>query len=874
MRLILILLTYFLSLSVVAQNLSQQNLNYLNMLPPEARAQVIGQLTAGDVGAAGMFGMGMGIGATMPPVASSLFDKSDNAYASTLLGSKRKFGYDFFTKTPSSYAPLIDLPIPNTYQINPGDILEIMTVGADQLKRQLRVSLNGVLQMPVIGDVQIAGLTLEQVNKKVNEIYSKTSLGTEVIISMRDLQPFQVYVLGAAKNPGAYTVNPLTTASNLLILSGGVEDYGSLRNMQIKRGDETYPYDFYEQLIFGDRSGDRMLRPGDTVFIPPAINFVEVKGKVNRPLTYEIKKSDTVRDILMFAQEALFDADMDRLVINYIDENQITNKQITVTDEFEDVTKILSMDIRGKGLETNLNPVVVGPVKQNDFIYSENIKLDDLIKKLEFADNVYPFFGVVMNDVGNFNLSPFSLTDPATYKNIEVKPNSVIRFFANEDIKIFNELLEESVDELDNIENRLLKSFFDVVSVESSLETDSLLPTKPQTSNALKREIEKRFNESFIEDSVQSRLQSQIVGEDALEDYKNQRELEQRKMADASTKLLKYEFFLTNPEIFKLVKSHAVKVEGEFTRNGLLPVFGEVAIGKIIEFIGGYTPMAEKDMVEYIDLSNDISVLSPENNYILKNPINASLTVPSISSKYVKVKVIGEVNNPGEYTLLPGTTLDELYRRSGGLKSTASEKSIFLSRASVKRAEKEALENSKKKLLDGIFFSLTNANSAQSSGSVGELVSIFNLADQTEPIGRIVGDLSPDSKTSRELILEQDDEIYVFNKPQIISVIGEVNSSSTMIFQDKKNLKYYIDSTGGYTKYANKGEVYVISSDGTARPISGNYFSTEFYKLAPGDTIVVPKKLGGISGLPLVQVITRSVSDIAFAAASLNAISD
>ena len=101
MRLILILLTYFLSLSVVAQNLSQQNLNYLNMLPPEARAQVIGQLTAGDVGGAGMFGMGMGIGATMPPVASSLFDKSDNAYASTLLGSKRKFGYDLFTKTPS-----------------------------------------------------------------------------------------------------------------------------------------------------------------------------------------------------------------------------------------------------------------------------------------------------------------------------------------------------------------------------------------------------------------------------------------------------------------------------------------------------------------------------------------------------------------------------------------------------------------------------------------------------------------------------------------------------------------------------------------------------------------------------------------------------
>ena len=94
--------------------------------------------------------------------------------------------------------------------------------------------------------------------------------------------------------------------------------------------------------------------------------------------------------------------------------------------------------------------------------------------------------------------------------------------------------------------------------------------------------------------------------------------------------------------------------------------------------------------------------------------------------------------------------------------------------------------------MDGIFYNLTNANSAQTGGSVGELVSIFNLADQTEPIGRVVGDLSPESKTAKELILEQDDEIYVFNKPQIISVIGEVNSSSTLVFQDNKDLNFYI----------------------------------------------------------------------------------
>ena len=150
-------------------------------------------------------------------------------------------------------------------------------------------------------------------------------------------------------------------------------------------------------------------------------------------------------------------------------------------------------------------------------------------------------------------------------------------------------------------------------------------------------------------------------------------------------------------------------------------------------------------------------------------------------------------------------------------------------------------------------------------------MAIFNLADQAEPIGRVVGDLSPGGNTSRELMLENNDEIYVFNRPQTISVVGEVNSSSTLFYNSRKSLKDYIEATGGFTDYADESEVYIISSDGTARLVNKGYFSS-FDSLQAGDTIVVPKKLLGISGLPLVQIITRSVSDIAFAAASLNAI--
>ena len=105
-----------------------------------------------------------------------------------------------------------------------------------QMGQTIRVNLDGTIQIPKIGNVQVSGLNIQEANEKVNSVYSEVSIGTKVILSMKELQPFQIFVLGASNNPGAYTVNPLTTVSNALILSGGVDDYGSLRNIELKEG--------------------------------------------------------------------------------------------------------------------------------------------------------------------------------------------------------------------------------------------------------------------------------------------------------------------------------------------------------------------------------------------------------------------------------------------------------------------------------------------------------------------------------------------------------------------------------------------------------------------------------------------------------------
>ena len=842
--------------------LTPENEAYLNMLPPDARTQLLSKI-----------GGPMMQNDQLPPVSSSLFDRQSSTTFNPLLGSKKKFGYDFFKKTPSSFAPLNDLPIPNTYIINTGDLVELVVLGNEQMQmgQTIRVNLDGTIQIPKIGNVQVSGLNIQEANDKVNSVYSEVSIGTKVILSMKELQPFQIFILGASNNPGAYTVNPLTTISNALILSGGVDDYGSLRNIELKRGQENYKFDLYKQLIYGDRSEDRTLRAGDTIFIPPAINFVEVSGKVNRPLTYEVTKNDKLSDVIKYAQEIKFDGDETRLIVRYLEENNISNAQMTVDDNLSDSRQILSIDVRSKSLESNLAPTLYGPIKKNNFISTEETDLGSLIEKLEFTEDLYPFFGAVVNRVGRFKIETFSLADKKTYQDILLPQNSNIYFFTNKDIDLFNEFLIETTESVGDLENELLNEYIRITNNFRAEEEVVEVPQEDSTTLALRREIEAKFNDSFVESSVQSKFDPDVVDLDAFEKYQIARVLEQQEILDASEKLLKYEFYLENPEVFKVMKSNSISLQGEFTKEGLYPVNGDINLRNLIEYIGGFTPLAETEMLEYIDLSNNVSVLSPDDSYVISNPINATLSVPSSSSKYVKVKIIGEVQNPGDYTLLPGTTLDELYERAGGLKENASSKSIVLSRRSVKQAERAALETSKKKILDGIFYGLTNSTASESTGNVGDLVAIFNLADQAEPIGRVVGDLSPGGNTSRELMLENNDEIYVFNRSQTISVIGEVNSSSTIFYNSRSSLKDYIEATGGFTDYADKGEVYIISSDGTARLVNNRYFNS-FDSLQAGDTIVVPKKLLGISGLPLVQIITRSVSDIAFAAASLNAI--
>ena len=127
-------------------------------------------------------------------------------------------------------------------------------------------------------------------------------IGTDLSLSLTELRSINVYILGEAYRPGSYTVSALSSITNILFVSGGTSEMGSLRNIQVKRnGEVVHNYDFYDLLLRGNTNSEFRLEDGDTIFIPFIENKVLVEGSFRRPFFYEFLEGETQIDAISLA---------------------------------------------------------------------------------------------------------------------------------------------------------------------------------------------------------------------------------------------------------------------------------------------------------------------------------------------------------------------------------------------------------------------------------------------------------------------------------------------------------------------------------------------------------------------------------------------
>jgi polysaccharide export outer membrane protein len=236
------------------------------------------------------------------------------------------FGLEVFRSSLTKFDPNLNGPVDANYRLGPGDQLVLILTGDVETAYTLDVTREGFVVIPQVGQIYVANLTLGQLEDllfvRLGRVYSgvrRTNATTRFSVSVAKLRSNQIFVLGEVVKPGSYQVSSAGTAVTALYAAGGPTTSGSLRGVQIKRGDRTASVlDLYDYFLRGDGSRDPRLETGDIVFVPARGPRVRVVGEVIRPGTYEVKAGETLAEMIAAAGGFRSDASRRRVQIERI----------------------------------------------------------------------------------------------------------------------------------------------------------------------------------------------------------------------------------------------------------------------------------------------------------------------------------------------------------------------------------------------------------------------------------------------------------------------------------------------------------------------------------------------------------------------------
>ena len=240
------------------------------------------------------------------------------------------YGYNLFQRAPSTFAPVENIPVTPDYVVGPGDELLIRAWGQIDVDYRAVVDRNGMINIPRVGSIPVAGVRYQDLTDHVRTAVSRNFRNFELLVTMGQLRSVQIFVVGQARRPGAYTVSSLSTLVNAIFAAGGPSARGSMRAIQLKRGNQVVTeFDLYDLLLRGDKSKDAALLPGDVIYFPPVGPLAAISGSVKNPAIYELKGPTAVATLLDYAGGLTTTAQTRRATIERID-----NRESRVVDQF------------------------------------------------------------------------------------------------------------------------------------------------------------------------------------------------------------------------------------------------------------------------------------------------------------------------------------------------------------------------------------------------------------------------------------------------------------------------------------------------------------------------------------------------------------
>ena len=177
------------------------------------------------------------------------------------------------------------------YVIGAADVLFISVLGNKDLDTVSSVTPGGKISFPLVGDVQAAGLTAEELADRLMRALSEKIKSPVVSVSLREINSYRVYVLGGVARPGVLSSKSEITLLQALALAGGVTPGADLTLGYVARGNRRLDADFRKLVMQGDLSQNIILKPEDVVVVPTSPkNAVFVMGEVRNPGTIPLEQ--------------------------------------------------------------------------------------------------------------------------------------------------------------------------------------------------------------------------------------------------------------------------------------------------------------------------------------------------------------------------------------------------------------------------------------------------------------------------------------------------------------------------------------------------------------------------------------------------------
>lgn len=721
----------------------------------------------------------------------------------------KPFGYDLFEGMPSTFAPATDVPVPAEYIVGPGDTLQVQLIGTNKGRYALVVGREGRISFPELGPISVSGRNFDEVRDLIEQQVQEQMIGTQVSVTMGELRSIRVFVLGDARVPGSYTVSGLSTITNALFVSGGIRKIGSLRNIQLKRAGRTVTtLDLYDLLLRGDTTADARLLPGDVIFVPPVGATVGLGGEVRRPAIYELKDETTAAQLLALGGGLTPQADPAVTTLERVNEER---QRVTVA------LNLATTEGRARTLQ-NGDVVRVPTIRP---ILEESVTISGHVHR-----------------PGEHQFRPgMRLTDVLPSLD-ELAPNADQHYVlvrrelpTNRRVRIFSADLERALVDPNSAANFELAARDQIFVFDRESGRDRII-------EPLMRELRMQsdIDEPTLEVSVAGRIK--VPGKYPLE---------------------------PGMRVSDLLRAGGSLDEAAYSGQAELTRYEVSASG------------ARQAELIQIDLRAALDG-DPEANLALRPFDYLVIKEVPLWASQEEVEIRGEVRFPGRYPIHRGETLRDVMQRAGGLTDLAFPEGAIFTREELQERERKQLDVLATRMESdlaqvSLMAAQETGKDASQSLAVGKSL-LANLRN-AKPVGRLVINLSESSRakpgSQEDIVLKDGDVLMVPRVVQEVTVIGEVQSATSHLYNRRLTRDDYIGMSGGVTPRADDDRIYVVRADGSVVTRSSNaWFNGAAPDIKTGDTIVVPLDTERMRPLPFWTAVTTIIYNLSIAAAAVN----